>query len=128
MDTTDILKFFVTDTTYNSWEEVAFSWFSIILFVAIIFTIVMSVGKLAIKQIALHAKDRVWTRSKTWGWVFLGFVPIFLTLVLFFYLSDDFLKVTAVGGLVKGTLFSWLIYFITSLIVNLVPKSWRNEL
>jgi hypothetical protein len=128
MDIADILRYFVTDTSYNTWEETAFSWFSTIFFVAIVFTIVMTLIKLLVKQIALHAKDRVWTRSKVWGFLFLGFLPIFIVLALFWYLSEDFYKVASAGGLIKGTLFSWLIYLIFSLIVNLFPKSWRNEL
>ncbi|HMS38612.1 MAG TPA: hypothetical protein PKE69_00055 [Pyrinomonadaceae bacterium] len=128
MNFTDILRFFVTDTSFKGWEETAFSWFANTLFVAIIFTVLMNILKFCIKSLAKHHNDQTWSRSKTWGFIFLGFLPIVLLLTFLWYSNDDFLKVAYVGGLVKGTLFSWLIYLFLSLIVNLVPKSWRGEL
>jgi hypothetical protein len=124
----DFLRSLVTDTSYRTWEETAMSWLLTVIVVAVVWTILWILIKIGFKLGAAHPVDRGWKRSSAWGYIFLGFLPITLTMFWFWYASEDFYKVANVGGLVKGILLAWFLYLLLQLISHLIFRPWRNEL
>lgn len=124
----DFLRFLITNDTYKTWEETALSWALAIIVVAVIWTILWTLIKLGIKFSAAHAKDVVWRRTSVWGYIFLGLIPVTLSLFSLWYYNEDFLKVAYINGLLKGVIITWILYFIFTVLVHLVIASWRREL
>jgi hypothetical protein len=79
------------------------------------------------KSMADIARKKIWTRGQTWLLILIGGFPIFLALLTVWYLTRDFLNYVQVGGLVKGTVFAWVLYLMFMVVGHLVSP-WRREL
>ncbi|HRI05261.1 MAG TPA: hypothetical protein PLL77_16105, partial [Pyrinomonadaceae bacterium] len=109
------------------WADTAFNWVIIAVVVAVLGAGLVFAFKGFRKSMADIAKKKIWTRRQSWLMVFVGIFPIFFTLLIIWYLSRDYFNFIQIGGLVKGTLFAWLIYLVLMVVGHLVSP-WRREL
>ena len=123
----NFVRFFIEDIGTEQWVEVATSW----VFTAIVIAILGAGGsfacKAALKASSNHHDKRIWSRGKTWLSFSIGLLPVFLTLLLLWYLDRDYTNYVKIGGLLKGTLFAWIIYLFLMIVGHLVSP-WRREL
>ena len=120
-------RFFIEDIDTDLWEETATSWVITALVVAILLA-GLSFGYKAIKKAAAaHHDKKIWSRGKTWLSFFIGLFPVFLVLLLLWYLDRDYTNYIKIGGLLKGTLLAWIIYLFL-MIVGHLASPWRREL
>lgn len=123
----DFIRLFIDDRGSDNWQDTATSWLITAVIVAVIGSGLIFAFKGFRKYMADIAKRKIWTRRQTWLLIFIGIFPIFATLWFFWYLEHDYLTFIQIGGLLKGTLFAWLIYLVLMVIGHLVSP-WRREL
>lgn len=123
----EFLRLFIDNVEPDDWADTAFSWVMVAIVVAVLGAGIVFAFKAARKSMADIAKKKIWTRGRTWLLIFIGIFPIFLVLLLIWYISRDYYNFIQIGGLLKGTLFAWLIYLLLMVIGHLVSP-WRREL
>src|ERR1044072_3245326 len=106
----DFLRMFIDNVEPDDWADTAFSWVLVAIVVAILVAGAIFAFKAVRKSMAGIAKKKIWTRGRTWLLIFVGIFPIFLVLLLTWYMSRDYYNFIQIGGLLKGTLFAWLVY------------------
>jgi hypothetical protein len=121
------IRFFIDDIDSDLWQETATSWIVTALVVAILLAGASFGYKALRKASASHHDKKIWSRPKTWLSFFIGLFPVFLVLLFVWYSNRDFTNYIKVGGLLKGTLFAWLMYLFLMIIGHLVSP-WRREL
>lgn len=123
----DFLRLFIDNIDTDNWQDTAQSWVITAAVVAVLSAGLVFGYKALRKSMADIAKRKVWTRGQTWLLIFLGIFPIFIVLSGIWYMTRDFLNFVDVGGLLKGTLFAWILYLIFMIVGHLVSP-WRREL
>lgn len=123
----NILRLFIEDMEPDNWQETATNWLLTAIVVAVLIAGLLFAYKALRKSMADIAKRKIWTRRETWLLIFMGVFPIFFALLAIWYLSRDFLNYVQFGGLVRGTLFAWLLYLVFMVVGHLVSP-WRREL
>jgi len=123
----DFLRFFIDNVEPDDWADTAMNWVIVAIVVAVLGAGVVFAFKGGRKSMADIAKKKIWTRGQTWLLILVGIFPIFLVLLLVWYMSRDFVSYIEIGGLLRGTLFAWLIYLFLMVIGHLVSP-WRREL
>jgi hypothetical protein len=121
------LRFFIGDSDLDEWQDTAFPWFITAVVVAILVAGVVFAFKGYRKKVAGIAWKKIWTRRETWLLVVVGVFPVFIVLLIIWYLNHDFYNFVQVGGLLKGAVFSWLLYLVIMVLGHLVSP-WRREL
>lgn len=123
----NLLRLFIEDVEPDNWQATATSWLLTAVVVAVLIAGLVFAFKAVRKSTAEIAKRRIWTRRQTWLLIFTGVFPIFFALLVIWYLTRDFLNYVQFGGLVRGTLFAWLLYLVFMVVGHLVSP-WRREL
>lgn len=123
----NFLRFFIEDISPESWMDVAERWVFATIVIAVLGAGVSFGCKALLKASSNHHDQKIWSRGKTWLSFFIGLFPIFLVLFLMWYLTRDYANYVKIGGLLKGTLFAWIIYLFLMIVGHLVSR-WRREL
>lgn len=123
----NFLRFFIENTEDDLWKDTAMSWILTAFVVAVLLAGVSFGYKSLRKASAAHHDKKIWSRGKTWVFFFIGLFPVFFTLLFIWYLKLDFVNFIQIGGLLKGTLFAWLVYLFLMIFGHLVSP-WRREL
>lgn len=123
----DFLRFFAQDREVDGWEDVATSWIVAALVIAIVCTGIMLVVKWLMKKQSGDIRGRTWTRGKTAVFILSGWSLVLLGALIIYYASLDFTIIIGVTGLLKGILFSWILY-ILFMLVGHVLSPWRRDL
>jgi hypothetical protein len=123
----EFLRLFIDNIEPDDWADTALSWLTVAIVVAILGAGFIFALKAIRKSMADIAKKKIWTRGQTWLLILIGIFPIFLVLLSVWYMSRDYFNFIQIGGLVKGTLFAWLIYLFLMVIGHLASP-WRREL
>jgi len=123
-----ILRMFVNSTDESGWEDTALNWLVAALVISVIFTGVMLLVKWFKKKAARNILQRTWSGSRTAVLILLGLIPIVLTLVIVWYGTRNFFNYVGVGGLLKGIVFSWLLYVLFMFAGHLLSPQWRREI
>lgn len=121
------LRLFIDNIEPDNWQETATSWLLTAVVIAVLIAGLVFAYKAVRKSMADIARRKIWTRRQTWLLIFIGIFPIFFVLLAIWYLTRDFLNYVQFGGLVRGTLFAWLLYLFCMVIGHLVSP-WRREL
>jgi hypothetical protein len=82
--------------------------------------------KWMLKRSAGVIRKQAWSRGKTIGFMLIGFVPIFLLALIFWFASRDFKNIVGVPGFANGVLLAGLLYSILILIGHL--GRWRRDI
>src|SRR2546429_8925679 len=106
----NFLRLFIDNIEPDNWQETAMSWLLTVVVIAVLIAGLVFAYKALRKSMADIAKRKIWTRRRTWLLIFVGIFPIFFLLLAIWYLTRDFLNFVQFGGLVRGTLFAWLLY------------------
>jgi hypothetical protein len=122
-----ILRFIASNREIDNWQDTAFNWLIAAVVISIVCVGLMVTIKFVIKQRAPNIKRRVWSRSRTVVFILVGFFPVLLATFFVWYLSRDFVNIVGVGGLLKGILFSWLLYTMLMLIWHSFGE-WRRDI
>jgi H+/Cl- antiporter ClcA len=123
----DILRFFIDNIEPDDWETTAMNWLIVAIVVAVLCAGLTFGYKAARKATAAHSDQKIWSRRQTWLSFFIGLFPVFFTLLIIWYMQRDFFNYIQVGGLLKGTLFAWILYLFVMVVGHLVSP-WRREL
>jgi hypothetical protein len=123
----DFLRFFIQNVEPDNWKETATSWVITTLVVAVLMAGLTFAYKALRKATAPHHDQKIWSRGKTWLSFFIGLFPVFLVLWGIWYLTRDYFNFIQFGGLVKGTLFAWILYLFFMIFGHIVSP-WRREL
>lgn len=121
------LRFFAQDREVDGWEDVATSWIVAALVIAIVCTGIMLIIKWLIKKQSGHIRARTWTRGKTTVFILSGWSLVLLGALIVYYASLDFTTIIGVTGLLKGVLFSWILYSLFMLVSHALSP-WRRDL
>jgi cbb3-type cytochrome oxidase subunit 3 len=121
------LRLFIDNIEPDNWQETATSWLLTAVLIAVLIAGLVFAYKALRKSMADIAKRKIWTRGQTWLLIFAGIFPIFFVLLAIWYMTRDFLNYVQFGGLVRGTLFAWILYLVFMVIGHLVSP-WRREL
>jgi hypothetical protein len=79
------------------------------------------------KRSAENINKRIWSRGETVILMLVGLVPVFLIMLVLWYVTRDYFDVVGVGGLFKGVLFGWVLYLFLMFIGH-VASPWRREI
>lgn len=123
----DFLQFFADNRDYDNWDEVALNWVIAAVVVAVVGTGLTMAFKWWRKKAAGVIRLEAWSRGETLVLIAVGLLPVLLLTLLIYYYSRDFENVVGVGGLMKGILFSWLLYLFLTVVGHAVSP-WRHEL
>ena len=123
----EFLRFFIDNIDPDDWADTAMSWVTVAIVVAVLGSGLIFAIKAARKSAADIAKKKIWTRGQTWLLILVGIFPIFMALLVTWYMNRDYVSYIQIGGLLKGTLFAWLIYLFLMVTGHLVGP-WRREL
>ncbi|MFN0141504.1 MAG: hypothetical protein ACKVQW_15640 [Pyrinomonadaceae bacterium] len=107
--------------------DTATAWVTTAVVLAVLVALLIFAFKGFRKYMAEIARRKIWTRRQTWLAIVVGFVPIFLSLLVIRWFSLDYTNFISIGDLFKGTLFAWLVYLILMVLGHLVSP-WRREL
>lgn len=123
----DFLRLFIDNIEPDDWTDTALSWLTVAIVVAVLGAGLIFAFKAMRKSMADIARKKIWTRGQTWLLILIGIFPIFLILMVVWYTSRDYFNFIQIGGLVKGTIFAWLVYLFLMVIGHLISP-WRREL
>jgi H+/Cl- antiporter ClcA len=123
----DFLRFFIENIEPDDWADIAMDWLIAAIVIAVLGAGLIFAFKGARKSTADIAKNKIWTRRQTWLLIVVGIFPIFIALLCTWYLTRDYHNYIQFGGLLKGTLFAWLVYLFLMVTGHLVSP-WRREL
>lgn len=123
----DFLRLFIENIESDNWQDTATSWLITAIVVAVLSAIITFGIKAFLKASAKLSKEKIWSRGKTWLLIVAGLFPLFLVLLVIWYLTRDFVNFVQIGGLFKGTVFAWLVYALLMIFGHLVSP-WRREL
>jgi uncharacterized membrane protein len=123
----DFLQFFADNRDYDNWDEVTLNWVIAAVVISVICTGMMMAYKWWRKKSAGVIRLEAWSRGETLVLITVGLLPVLLLTLVVYYYSRDFENVVGIGGLVKGILFSWLLYLLLIAGGHAV-SAWRHEL
>ncbi|MDA2925658.1 hypothetical protein MYX78_00225 [Acidobacteria bacterium AH-259-G07] len=121
-----ILRFFASNRDYDDWQDTAGEWIFAAIVVSVLGAGLILGYKWLQKRLASVIKKQTWSRNETLVLVFVGLFPVFILVLIVWYSSRDFVNVIGVGGLIKGTVLSWILYLFFTTLGHLGP--WRREL
>ena|SRR3989442_10841820 len=123
-----ILRWFVNSTEETGWQDTAMNWLFAGLVISVIVTGVMLVAKWFKKKAARNIIQKTWSGRRTAVLIVIGLLPIVLTLMVVWYGTRNFYNYVGVGGLLRGIVFSWLLYVLFMLAGHLLSPQWRRDL
>lgn len=123
----DFLQMFLDSCDDEGCEDTAFNWVIAILVVAILCSLLMLGIKWLKKYTAINLVQKAWSRGQTIVLVIVGLVPVLIVLAIIWYTTRNFFNYVGVGGLLKGIIFSWLLYVLFVFTGHLLSP-WRREI
>jgi hypothetical protein len=123
----DFLKFFTSNREIDDWQDTASGWVLTALVISVLCAGLMLFYKWLRKYMAGSIKEKTWSRGETSLLILVGLIPVFLAALIIWYATRDYFNIIGVGGLVKGIVFSWLLYLIFMFAGHLLSP-WRREI
>ena len=123
----DFLKFFTTNRDIDDWESTALSWVLAALVISVLCAGLMMFIKWMRKHLAGNIKEKTWSRGETVLFMIVGMLPVFLVVLIIWYATRDYFNIIGVGGLLKGIIFSWVLYLLLMFVGHLLSP-WRREI
>lgn len=121
------LRFFTSNREIDDWQDTALSWVMTAFVIAVFGAGLMMAYKALRKYLAGNIKQKTWSRGETVLLMLIGLLPVFIVVLLFWYATRDYFNIIGVGGLIKGTVFAWLLYLLFMLLGHLFSP-WRREI
>lgn len=121
------LRMFIDSCDEEGCEDTAMSWFIAVLVIAIVCALLMLAFKWMRKYTAMNIVQKAWSRGQTVVLILIGLVPVLIVLLIAWYTTRNFFNYVGVGGLLKGIVFSWLLYVVFMFTGHLVSP-WRREI
>lgn len=123
----NILRWLADYRDIDGWDETAQSWLIVALVVSVLGAGLVFFIKWIKKRMAGVIKAEAWSRGETLLLMLFGLLPIFVGLLISWYLSRDYPNIIGVGGLFKGVLVSWFLYLVL-MVAGHAASPWRHEL
>jgi hypothetical protein len=128
IQSSSFLRMFVDSCDEGGCEDTALNWLIAALVVSVIFACAMLTVKWFKKKAARNIIQKTWSGSRTAILIALGLLPVVLTLIIVWYATRNFYNYVSISGLVKGIVFSWLLYITFMLAGHLLSPQWRRDL
>lgn len=122
----DFLRFFTENRSYDGWEDIALRWVVAALVISVVGAGLMLSVKWYMKRAAGVIRRQPWSRGKTIIFTIVGLLPVLAFAIIVWYASRNFENVIGVSGLLTGVLFSWLLYLMFMFVGHLGP--WRRDI
>ena len=123
----DFFQLFLDSCDDEGCEETALNWVIAAAVVAIICALLILTFKGLKKYTAINLVQKAWSRGQTIVLIIVGLLPVLLVLVVIWYSVRNFFNYVGVGGLLKGIVFSWLLYVLFAFTGHLLSP-WRREI
>lgn len=121
------LQLFMDTCEDEGCEETALSWVIAVIVVAIVCALLMLAIKWLKKYTAMNLIQKAWSRGQTLVLIIFGVLPVLMALIIIWYTTRNFFNYVGVGGLLKGVVFSWVVYVLLMFTGHLVSP-WRREI
>jgi hypothetical protein len=121
------LQLFIDSCEDEGCEETALNWVIAVAVVSVVCAILMMGIKWLKKYAAINLIQKAWSRGQTVILIVVGFLPVLIVLLVIWYTTRNFFNYVGVGGLLKGVVFSWLLYALM-VFAGHVVSPWRREL
>jgi hypothetical protein len=123
----DFLKFFTSNREIEGWDDTASSWVLAAFVISVLVAGLTLFYKWLRKYLAGNIKEKTWSRGQTAVLMLVGLVPVFLAVLMIWYATRDYFNIIGVGGLIKGIVFSWVLYLLFMFVGHLLSP-WRREI
>jgi uncharacterized oligopeptide transporter (OPT) family protein len=127
IQSSSFLRLFVDTCEEEGCEDTALNWVIAALVIAIVCALLMLACKWLRKYTAINIVQKAWSRGQTVVFVLIGLIPVLIVLLVAWYTTRNFFNYVGVGGLLKGIVFSWLLYVVFMFTGHLVSP-WRREI
>jgi hypothetical protein len=127
LQSSSFLRMFVDSCDEEGCEDTALNWVIAVLVIAIVCALMMLAFKWLRKYTAINIVQKAWSRGQTAVLILIGLIPVLLVLLIVWYTTRNFFNYVGVGGLLKGIVFSWLLYVLFMFTGHLVSP-WRREI
>jgi uncharacterized membrane protein len=127
LQSSGFLQLFMDACEDDGCEETALNWVIAAVVVAIVCALLMLAIKWLKKYTAINLIQKAWSRGQTIVLIIVGVLPVLLTLIVIWYTTRNFFNYVGVGGLLKGVVFSWLVYVLLMFTGHLLSP-WRREI
>lgn len=123
----NILRWFADYRDIEGWDDTAQNWLIAAIVVSVLGAGLMFFIKWLKKRMAGVIKREAWSRGETLILMVVGLLPVFVGLLVTWYISRDYPNIIGVGGLFKGILLSWFLYVLL-MVLGHALSPWRHEL
>jgi len=127
LQSSGFLQLFIDSCEDEGCEETALNWVIAVVVVAIVAALLMLAIKWLKKYTAINLIQKAWSRGQTIVLIIVGVLPVLLALIVIWYTTRNFFNYVGVGGLLKGVVFSWVVYVLLMFTGHLVSP-WRREI
>ena len=127
LQSSEFLQLFLDSCEDDGCEETALNWVLVAIVVAIICALLILTFKWLKKYTAINLVQKAWSRGQTVVLIIVGLLPVLLTLLITWYSVRNFFNYVGFGGLLKGVVFSWLLYVLFAFTGHLLTP-WRREI
>lgn len=127
LQSSGFLQLFIDSCEDDGCDETALNWVIAIVVVAIVCALLMLAIKWLKKYTAINLIQKAWSRGQTIVLIIIGVLPVLLALIVIWYTTRNFFNYVGVGGLLKGVVFSWVVYVLLMFTGHLVSP-WRREI
>jgi len=127
LQSSGFLQLFVDSCEDEGCEETALNWVLAAVVVAIVCALLMLAIKWLKKYTAITLIQKAWSRGQTIVLIVVGVLPVLIALMTIWYTTRNFFNYVGVGGLLKGVVFSWVVYVLLMFTGHLLGP-WRREI
>src|SRR5215212_1749665 len=127
LQSSSFLQLFIDSCEDEGCEETALNWVIAAAVVAVVGALFMMGIKGLKKYAAINLIQKAWSRGQTAILIIVGLLPVLIVLLVIWYTTRNFFNYVGVGGLLKGVVFSWLLYALM-VFAGHVVSPWRREL
>jgi amino acid transporter len=127
LQSSSFLQLFIDSCEDEGCEETALNWVIAAAVVAVVCALLMMGIKGLKKYAAINLIQKAWSRGQTAILIIVGLLPVLIVLLVIWYTTRNFFNYVGVGGLLKGVVFSWLLYALM-VFAGHVVSPWRREL
>ena len=127
LQSSGFLQLFMDTCEDEGCEDTALNWVIAVLVVALVCALLMLAIKWLKKYTAINLIQKAWSRGQTIVLIIIGVMPVLLALIIIWYTTRNFFNYVGVGGLLKGVVFSWVVYVLLMFTGHLLSP-WRREI
>ena len=127
LQSSDFLQLFLDSCDDEGCEDTALNWVVAAIVVAIVCALLILTFKWLKKYTAINLVQKAWSRGQTVVLIIVGMLPVLMTLLVIWYSVRNFFNYVGFGGLLKGIVFSWLLYVLFAFTGHLLTP-WRREI